>query len=382
MHIYSKDDLYNKHVQNEASEVYLHKGIAEAAYKNILETYSTNLYTPNYFIRIALAVLTLVAIIFSGLLFGLIFQMAMVPTFLFFAFANYIALEILVRKKWYFDAGVDNLLMFFSAVFFTGAFVVNQYPGQDLAVSGIAIVICLYLSIRFVDAFMATLGYLALLVFIFLLFAKSGPIAKAAAPFLLMFVSVGFALLMKRLIKNEKMLFYRHCCRCVLQVTLLTLYASCNYFIVRELSNEMFGLNLAPNDPISLGWLFWVLTFVIPVAYVVTGVNKKDLMFIRTGLILVAASVFTFRYYYHILPIEVVLLVAGVLMIAISYAMLRYLSISKYGFSVDKKVVSNKERIDIKELIIAQVSGQKTETQAGVEFGGGSFGSGGAGGNY
>ncbi|MCW3111156.1 MAG: hypothetical protein JWQ09_5662 [Segetibacter sp.] len=382
MQISSGSDLYNIHVQHEASEAFLNKNIGQETYKNILITYTSSLYTPNFFIRLALALLTLVAILFSGLLLALIFEMSMVPMFFFLGIVNYTALEVLVGKKLYYNAGVDNLLMFFSAAFIVSAFAVNEYADQNIAVSGVAMLVCLYLAIRFVDGFMAVLSYLALLVFVFLLYTKLGSIAKATAPFLMIMISAAFYALMKKLIKNEKLLLYRYCCKCVLQVSLLTFYAAGNYFVIKELSNEMFDLHLALTDPIPLGWLFWILTFVIPITYVGYGIKKKDLAFIRTGLVLVATTVFTFRYYYHVIPVEIALLAGGALLIAISYAIIKYLKTPKYGFSFDKNTISNKERIDLKELIIAQVSGQKSHSQTGVEFGGGSFGSGGAGGNY
>lgn len=105
-------------------------------------------------------------------------------------------------------------------------------------------------------------------------------------------------------------------------------------------------------------------------------------MLIRTGFILMVATIFTFRYYYAVLPPETAILLGGVLLILISYALIRYLKKSRYGFSFDKNKTLDKERIDMKSLIISQIPGRKPIADSGVQFGGGSFGSGGAGGNY
>lgn len=386
MLIYSNIHLYNKYVQEQASEAFLDKNISAEAYKKILATYPSRLYTPNYFIRIALGVLTLVAIVFSGLLLGLIFQPSgfegLIGLFFSFSVINYAALELLVKKNRYYNAGVDNLLLFFSAAFIVGTFMVKEYTYQNVAVSGVGMLVCLLLSVRFADGFMSMLSYMALFAFVFLLYIQFGSIAKATAPFLMTVVSAMVYILMESLVRNEKMLFYRYCCKCIMLLTLLTFYASVNYFVVKELSNEMFNLHLALKDTIPLGWLFWIFTFVIPPAYIVYGIKEKDIMLIRTGLVLIVAAVFTFRYYYAIVPVEIAMLAGGSFLILISYLLIKYLKISRYGFSFDKNKTSGEERIDLKALIIAQVTGKKTIADSGVEFGGGSFGSGGAGGNY
>jgi uncharacterized membrane protein YgcG len=386
MRIYSNIDLYNKYVQEQASEAFLDKNISAEAYKNILEGYQSRLYTPNYFIRIASGALTLVAVVFSALLLGLVFQPSgsggSIGLFFSFSVINYAALELLVRKNHYYNAGVDNLLLFFSAAFIVGTFMVKEYTYQNVAVSGVAMVVCVLLSVRFVDAFMSLLGYMALFVFVFLLYLQFGNIAKATAPFLMMIVSAVVYILMKSLVRNEKLLFYRYCCKCVMLLTLVTFYASGNYFTVKELSNEMFNLHLSLKDTIPLGWLFWIFTFVIPPAYIAYGITKKDIMLIRTGIVLIFVTVFTYRYYHAIVPVEIVMLAGGSLLILISYSLIKYLKISRYGFRFDKNKTTGKERIDLEALIIAQVTGKKPIANRGVEFGGGSFGSGGAGDNY
>ncbi|GEO10947.1 hypothetical protein [Segetibacter aerophilus] len=384
MHIYIDTDLYNKHVQDEAYQAYGKKYITEEAYKNIRDNYTSNLYTPNNFIRIALGLLTIVAIIFSALLVILVFLSSTpgIGMYIILALINYVSLELLVRNKQYYNAGVDNLLMFSSAAFLlSGIAVYNDFANATL-VSGVAVIVFLYLSVRFVDGFMAILSYLGLLVFIFLLYTRIGAFAKATAPFLIMIFSAVTYGCLTVLRKKDAYQLYRRCFKSVLLVTILTFYSSVNYFVVKELGGEMSGVHLGEIDPIPFGWLFWVLTFVVPVAYVAHGVKKRDLMFLRIGLVLVGMSVFTFRYYYHVLSVEMAVLIGGFIMIAISYAIIKYLRIPRFGLSFNRNADLNETRINIESLVITQVTGQKTSATTGVEFGGGSFGSGGAGGDY
>jgi len=381
MQIYSSNDLYNKHVQDEISEAFSRKIISKPTYDLVLSTHTSNLYTPNYFIRIALAVLTIVSITFSGLLLVMVFQASVIPMLIIFALTTYVALELLVLKKMYYNAGVDNTLMFFSAVFIASAFGVDQYRGHDLVVSGIAMLACGYLSIRFTDAFMAVLSYVALLSCAFLLYTSLGSVAKSTAPFMLMLISAFVYFSIVRLIKKDKLLFYQKCFTSIKQLTLITFYAAANVF-GKELIPSMFDLNLPITTSPFLGSLFWTLTVVIPFAYLAYGIRKKDLMFIRTGLVLIGVTVLTVRYFFAVVPVEIAMLVAGLLLTSLSYALIKYLKTSKKGFSFEKNPVTKKERIDLESLIISQVSGPKAQPKAAVEFGGGSFGGGGAGSNY
>ena len=386
MLIYSKKDLYNRLVQEQTSEAFLNGNLSKESYTNILSVHTSALYTPYYFIRIALGLLTLVATVFSALLLALIFQpsssQALVLSFFFFGLFIYVVLELLINSKKYYNAGVDNLLMLFSGFYIVSAFVVNTYSNQNIVISAVAFAVCLLLSARFADGFMAVLSYIALFLFVFFLYIQSGSFAKATAPFVMMIVSAAMHVFTKKLSANKKLVHYRYCCEYVMLLTLITFYASANYFVVKELSNKMFNLPSAMNNAVPLGWLFWILTFVIPLAYVVYGILRRDILFIRTGLVLIAIAVFTFRYYYSVLPVETAMLAGGALLVLISYWLIKYLTMPKHGFSFDKKETADKERINLKALIIAQAAGTKTNTNKGVEFGGGSFGGGGAGGKY
>lgn len=383
MHIYSYKDLYNKYVQDKASYAYQSKSISEESYKNICTTYTSRLYTPNYFIRIALGVLTLVATMFSALLIGLLFGRSITGMSIFLTAACYVALEVLVNKKSYYNAGIDNLLIFFSLVFFVSVFVDTNYNGRNIILSGITMTAACYLAIRFTDGFMAVISYLALVTLIFFCYIKLGNIAKATVPFLIMIVAAASYFLVKKQLKNEKLVFYHNAFKDVMLTTLLIFYAAGNFFVVKELGKQMFGHELSIGNAIPFGWLFWIFTFAIPVAYVAYGISTKQLLFTRTGLAFVAASVFTFRYYYQTIPVEMALLVAGAILSVVSYLLINYLKQPKGGFTFDKIRVSAKESIDIKSLILAQVSvDREAPNHKAAEFGGGNFGSGGAGGKY
>src|SRR6185503_21054244 len=115
MQAYNKIDLDNKYIREQAAEALQTVCISNESYNTIVQAFPSKLYTPNYFIRIALGLLTVVAVLFSGLLLWLLTSAsdtAAIKTLLIFlAVLSYIALELLVKTKQYYNAGVDNILM-------------------------------------------------------------------------------------------------------------------------------------------------------------------------------------------------------------------------------------------------------------------------------
>src|SRR5678809_941796 len=112
---YKNSYLYNKYVREQASEGFHGKSISAASYEKIVQAHPFDLYTPNYFIRIALGLLTIVAVLFSTLLIWLISgesgDNATVALLILTAVICYTALELFVRSKQYYNAGIDNVLM-------------------------------------------------------------------------------------------------------------------------------------------------------------------------------------------------------------------------------------------------------------------------------
>ncbi len=386
MPAYNSTELYNQTVQQQASEAFLRTCITEKSYKTILQSHPGKLYTPNYFIRIALGLVTIIAVLFTAILFGLLFASSgsgkLVALCFFLGISCYVTLELIVRHKHCYNAGIDNILMLSSIIFFVSAFFVYNITTDYMLISGTTMALSIYLCIRFADAFMAIISYLSFFLFIFFLYLKLGAIANISVPFLMMFLSGSVYLLMKNLSKTEGLMTYHFCIKSVMFLTLLTFYASSNYFIVKELSNQMFSPKLTINDGIPLGWLFWILTYTIPVIYILYGIRRKDFLFIRTGLGLIAATIFTIRYYYHIFPVEVPMLIAGTIIITACYVLIQYLKLSKHGYTSRNLNPVNKNLLNAEAFIIAQTFGTSAKTENNNLFKGGSGGGGGATGNF
>lgn len=384
MQAYNNNNLYNKLVQQKAAEAFEAQNINAESFKKILEAHPSALYTPNFFIRIALGFLTVIAVVFSGLILWLLTSASSDTAFaglcMALCIACYIALELLINAKQYYNAGLDNVLMCCSVIFLISAFLIQDFTNNDVITSFVMILFCLWLCIRFTDAFMAMLSFASLYIFILLLCTKAGVIGEAVAPFLLMLTSAIVYVIANTLLKKDKLLFYHYCCNAIRLMALVLFYTSANYFAVNEGSREL--LSSTVKMPATLGIVYWILTIIIPVAYLVYGIIKKDLMFIRTGFILIIITILTIHYYYHPLPTEIDMLIGGLLLIAISYALIQYLRTPKHGFSFENTGRNKKDLLNAEALIVAQVFGRSNTQQKGFEFGGGSSGGGGATGNY
>jgi Ca2+/Na+ antiporter len=168
-------------------------------------------------------------------------------------------------------------------------------------------------------------------------------------------------------------------------VALVCLYAAGNYFVVREASVAMFNLNLAEGQSIPFGWLFWIFTVAIPIACIVRGLQNKDAVLLRVGLLLVAAIVFTVRYYYHMVPAETAMVIGGMIFIVLAYALIKYLHEPKYGFTYkEQQDKFFMDKLQVESLVIAQTFAGPAAPSAdsGTQFGGGSGSGGGAGAEF
>jgi hypothetical protein len=201
----------------------------------------------------------------------------------------------------------------------------------------------------------------------------------------MMVLSLGTFFLTVKLFEKESCRFYREPLMMIRAASLASLYLAGNYFIVLESGTALLGSSWLSAIS-SMGWLFWLWTLAVPIIYVYWGIRKKDPLFLLMGLALMAMLVFTVRRYYHVLPVEWAMLLGGLILIAITYGLARYLKILRNGFTSaetnDKHLLAN---LHIESLIVAETFRGTSEVPTPTKefkFGGGSGGGGGAGGEF
>jgi hypothetical protein len=130
---------------------------------------------------------------------------------------------------------------------------------------------------------------------------------------------------------------------------LIAFYFAGNIFIIDDLSHEIYHrLTQVPFHSI-----YWFSTFLIPLAYMIIGFLKRNLLILRTGIFLLAASVFTYKYYFTFLPIEWEMLLGGAILVLISYFLFKYLKDGQNGFT-SERYSSNLGRDNLQALIVTE----------------------------
>jgi len=382
---YDRRSLDNRAIRTKAEQAADQKIITKEECARILEAYPSGLYTPNIFIRIGLFLLTVLASLCCLGLFMLVSGVSGSNSFgiqfIILGLMAYTALEIFIRTHKFYCAGVDDALLWVAGgTILAGINIIADRISpynQDL----IVLLLAAGGALRYGDRLMTLVAYSALLSLLFHTAIDLGAAARAILPFGIMLVSVAFYLLSARLANEERLRHYHSCLLLLRVAALLSFYLAGNYYVIRQL-NELITTT---DGPVSLGWLWWLLTAVTPVLYIVKGIQKKDPIFIWTGLMLTAAIIFTVRYYYHVLSPELAMIIGGVMLVTGAYALIRYLQPSKHGFtSASPKEPHILGNLPVEGLILAESFKAAGAQPAGpeVRFGGGSGGGGGAGGEY
>ncbi len=235
--------------------------------------------------------------------------------------------------------------------------------------------------LRFTDRLMTFLAYSALVSIVFAICKDFGSLGQFFLPFLQIIIAAVVYRLFTPLLNVERFRHYQPCLVFLKVLCLIAFYGAGNYFIVREAGVAFLGLPRAETLPV--GWLFWTWTIGTPVLYIYWGLRKKDPLFLWVGLVLVAAMILTIRYYYHVLPAEVAMVIGGAVLVGASYALMRYLRTPRYGFcNVAATGSQPMDNIHIETLVIAETFAPAPPIGNDFHFGGGSGSGGGAGGEY
>ena len=389
MIIYNKNWLINKSIQRQILTAFKQGLISQEDKEAALINYPHGFYSPNNFIRVGLGVLTFIVALFTLSFFGLMsssFGEKMTVLLLLTGIFCYVGLEFMVRQNHHFCSGVDDMLLYMSVIFIVSGLCYTSSFNNRFSENGtalICLVVTLCASLRYINKLTTIAAYASLFACVFFTYLQLGTIAKVTMPFVVILLSVIIHLVSVAASNNEKWLFYHECLAVIKVLSLITLYAGGNYYVIRELSDSMFQLHLKPIDSITLGWFFWLWTLVIPILYLIKGIAKKERYFIHIGIALFVASIATIRFYHQVLPVEIALLLAGTVLVAIGYGLMKYLATPKNNFTL-LLIDDSKNFANIEALIAVSVStsGAKIATQHSLEFGGGTSGGGGATGTF
>jgi len=357
---YNNKWLHSLYARDQADDALDNGCINTRIHEQIYSNNPTGFYTPNIWGRIGIALLTVLTISFSMGFFGLIFSLFDSPaaSLIMGGLITYAALELLIiRRMNHYNSGSDNVLIAIAAVCLIYGINTGISAGREehfILLSLCPVIICTWLAIRFADSLMSIAAVISCMAFLLFVCIELGDVAKAFAPFVLMGGSVATCVITGKAATQHRWVLYRYCLQCACITSLILLYLSGNYFLVKESANELFHKHQGIHEPITLGWFFWLWTIALPFVYIGLGIRNKSAILIRTGLVLVGVIIFTYRYYYSVLSPDKAMCLGGIILILISYSLIRYLHIPKHGFTFDREA-RRSERGDIHEALAEHV---------------------------
>ncbi len=237
-------------------------------------------------------------------------------------------------------------------------------------------------ALRFADAFLTLVAYGFIIVINAFVVLKMGSFGQMILPFECMLFSAAVYYTAKKRKANIALRYWRHCLGMLEFAGLVTLYLAGNYMVVRVLSESLLGTTIEPGEDIHLAFFFYAYTILVPLAYVALGLKRKDRMLVRLGVIMIAAGVLSIKYYHSIMPPETALMLSGIALVAVAWLSIRYLKVPRNGITSEPDDAN--ARMDaISNIAFSELVQQAPAKPANdVNFGGGSFGGGGATSDY
>jgi uncharacterized membrane protein YgcG len=385
---YNTTWLHHLNLLKEVKHWKKNKLISAEQLTAIQAEYSSSFFHPNMMIRILLFIAALIAIGGVSGLFFLMFEGGS-QEFISIMCIGYGAISIGILEKVFiqnarhYKSGVTEAMLYHAM-----GFVIGGIGGLTDFNEHVVIICCVVVfslaAIRYHDLISTTAASFSLAYFIFFELYEMGGVLQQIIPFVMIIIFTPLYFFVHKLKVLKQTDLWLDCLTVTEFLSLAVVYAAGNYFVVRELSEKMMNLYIAPGEDIPFAFLFYFLTVSIPVVYLYAGIKKKDLVLLRLSLIALAFSVFTFKYYYSTGHHEVTFTVSGALLLIVSITLLRYLRTIRNGFTSENILSDKWTNSNAEAFIISQTLGgnKGVPTEAPAQGGGGSFGGGGASGEF
>jgi hypothetical protein len=380
----------NDFIQKTAQKWFKQGFLSNEQSLEIKNNYPHDYYDPNVFLKIGLFIFTILAAGFSISIMSIFFvsiyesnlNAAAVIQSMMIGGVFLFLLENLIKGRKLYHSGVDNALIYMTL----GAFCTTIYFFFEKLNPPTWLFLMLFLplfiatTIRYAESVVCTLTYFIVLG-IFVTIALESFWGKILLPFIVMLVSAGIYFTVKKLSTRKDYLYYETCLTIIKTLSLVTFYLGGNYLIVREGNALINNLYLSVSPQVAFAPMFYFFSAIIPIGYIFFGLRSRDRLILILGLITLGFSIFTYRFYFSILPVEIALTLGGILLIGLAAGLIQYLKTEKKGFTYQPD--HEFEGFNLEAMLMSQLVQSKIPQQGDTfRFGGGDTGGGGAGGNY
>lgn len=370
-----------------AADRWQRRGLLTPAQQAAIDTvHPIGYYRPHNWIRLLLLIATLFGAA-SGLGFLLLTTKAEFNPGVYAALVLLAAialLEVLVQRSHHYRSGVDNALLYIAVLawgYLSYELTDNSFSLSFFSINWLLLVLAVLLValVRYADPVVAAACFIAALWLAVLILTHS-KLGRLLLPFGLMAIVGALLLALRQLPTRADYYYYRSAGLVLRALGLAGLYLAGNYLLVREGNAELLG-GIGPSGQVPLAPLFYLLTAGIPVAYIVLGLRRHDRLLLSVGLVALAFSFFTLRYYRSLLPPEIAATLGGLVLLVGALAALRYLRTPRHGLTAEADKATPSQ-FNLESLVVAQTVQVPAVSEAGYEFGGGQSGGAGADGSY
>lgn len=382
---YNKELLANSFLVSEAKTLYKMKFISKAQLADIATQLPLLQSNRNILVRFGFFLLG--CFLFSSVLGSV--MMLFMPLldnnykvmFYFYALIGLVGAEFLAAKKYHKHGLDDAFILSMQGAFYAA---IGFSFEASLPVFIAMLVVGILACIRYVHTLSALISCIGLVGLLFNLITEKHLMATLFLPFVGFLLAIGIYFVFRKLYSNPKNYLYTNALLVTKVFSLVLGYFSVNYMVVRELSQSLMGITVEEGGDIPLALLFYGLTFLVPLFYIGYSIYTKDRMLLVVGILTLGYSFFTIRYYYQLMPLEIALLLGGIVLFAIVFAAIRLLKDKETGVtfkpdrSADSNLILNAQAL----LINSQVDIKPVAGQENMPFGGGGFSGGGSGETY
>lgn len=381
---YNTTWLRNLGIIKEAKSWSTHEIISADQLAAIKASYPSNFYHPNLIIRILLFIASLVALSGATGLFALIFSSVIFDgdgaaiLFSMYGVASWIFLDVVfIKNKHHYKSGVTEALLYHSAGFVIGGVLgATDFDAHVFLILSLAV--CTFAAIRYADLIATVCAVASFAGLVFLMMYEIGGIVQNLIPFAFLIIFTA-GLFIVRKIKSHKQFYHWENCLILVEVLcLLLVYTAGNYLVVRELSVSMMDLYIEEGQDIPFAIIFYGLTVLIPATYLFFGIRNKDIILLRVSLLVLAFSVFTFKYYFSLGHPEISLTLAGIILIGIAMMLFRYLRSPRHGFTRENLLGEKWAGANPEAFVISQTLGGNVPMEGPQHGAGGLSGGGGS----
>ncbi|MGA9636920.1 hypothetical protein [Flavobacterium sp.] len=384
---YNKTELENQFLIEEAHSLYKAGFISKENYTTIEDQLPTVKKQKNILIRLGMTVLGV--FLYSSICgFLTLVGLSQIDdnfNFLLYLYAiiGFAGVEFYAKQN-YKEQGLDDTFLIGGQGLLAIAIGMTT-NGYELVIASIATAIALLTYIRYINLNSVYIFCISSTATIAYTLFEIGSMGKIILPFALMLFAVALYIVSQKLIQKIVFPLYHKGIVVVKNFSLVLFYLSGNYLVVRELSVALLGNEIAPNSDIPFAWFFYAFTFIVPAIYIVYGLRDKKRSMLWIGFVATVFSIYTIRYYHHLLPTEVALTVGGLLLFCITYFSIKKIKDKTSGITFHPdRFINSSDFIHTEALILTSQFGLKPEvhTESPMEFGGGDFSGGGSGGSF